>query len=71
MVKGYCQVEGIDFDEMFSSVVKMMSWRILLALGAKYDYEAEHSDVITAFLEAKLKEIVYVEQPHGFINGNC
>ena len=47
-----------------------MSWRILLALGVKYDYEAEYSDVITTFLEAKLKEIVYVKQPYSFINGN-
>ena len=70
VVKGFRQIEGVDFNETFSSVVKSMSWRILLALGAKYDYEIEHSDVVTAFLEAMLKEEVWVEQPHGFTNGN-
>ena len=41
-----------------------------MALRAKYNYEAEYSDVITTFLEAKLKELVYIEQPHGFTNSN-
>jgi len=30
--------------------------KALLALAAKYDYETEQIDVITAFLEAKLNE---------------
>ena len=43
-----------------------MIWKSLLALGAKYDYEIEQLDIITAFLELVMKETVYVEQPHGF-----
>ncbi len=43
-----------------------MIWKSLLALGAKYDHEIEQLDIITAFLESKLKEAVYVEQPYGF-----
>ena len=35
-------------------------------MGAKFDYEIEQLDIITAFLESLMKEIVYVEQPHGF-----
>jgi hypothetical protein len=31
---------------------------MLLALAAKYDYEAEQMNVVTAFLEAHLKEEV-------------
>lgn len=40
--------------------------KALLALTAKYDYEAEQMNVVTAFLEAHLKEEVRVQQPPGF-----
>ena len=66
VVKGFHQIEGIDYDETFASVVKSMIWKSLLALRAKYDYEIEQLDIITAFLESFMKEMVYVEQPHRF-----
>jgi len=40
--------------------------KALLALAAKYDYETEQMDVITAFLEAGLNEEVWVCQPPGY-----
>ena len=70
VVKGYRQIEGIDFDETFSCVLKSNNWRILMSLGAKEDMEIDHVDIITAFLESPLYEEVYVEQPHGFEEGN-
>jgi len=39
---------------------------MLLALAAKYDYEAEQMNVVTAFLEAHLKEEVWVQQSPRF-----
>ena len=35
--KGYAQKEGIDYNEVFSLVVKHSSIRILLALAAQLD----------------------------------
>ena len=70
VVKGFKQIEGLDFNETFSSTVKGAAVRMLIALCAKYDYEMEQSDVTSAFLESHLKEEVWVEQPHGFTNGN-
>lgn len=58
MCQGFRQEEGVDYDETFASVVRSTISKALLALAAKYDYEAEQMDVITAFLEAKLKEEV-------------
>ncbi len=66
VAKGFQQVEGIDYDETFASVVKSMIWKSLLALGAKFDYEIEQLNIITAFLESFMKETVYVKKPHGF-----
>ena len=70
VAKGFEQIEGIDFFDTFSSVVKTASWRVLLAIGTQFDMEIEHSDVDTAYLEAKLQEEVFIEQPHAFKKGN-
>ena len=40
--------------------------RVILALAAQYDLEAEQDDVDSAFLNSHLKEEIYMEQPEGF-----
>ncbi|KAL4561013.1 hypothetical protein LXL04_033173 [Taraxacum kok-saghyz] len=66
VVKGFQQKEGIDFDEIFSLVVKMMSIRVVLGLVASLDLEIEQMDVKTAFLHGDLDEEIYMEQSEGF-----
>ena len=39
VVKGFQQKKGIDFDEIFSPVVKMISIRVILGLVAKLNLE--------------------------------
>eukprot|EP00253_Pinus_taeda_P011180 PITA_11180 len=48
--KGFSQKAGIDFHEIFSPVVKIVSIRIVLALVALLDLELQQLDVKTAFL---------------------
>ena len=35
----FSQVQGVDYDEIFSSVAMLKSVRIMLAIAAFYDYE--------------------------------
>ncbi|GKA81578.1 putative RNA-directed DNA polymerase, partial [Tanacetum coccineum] len=65
-VKGFRQKKGIDFDEIFSPVVKMGSIRVVLGLAASLDLEVEQMDVKTAFLHGDLDKEIYMEQPEGF-----
>ena len=44
VAKGYSQVEGIDFDEIFSPVVKLNSIRFLLSIVSSFDNEVEKLD---------------------------
>ena len=45
VVKGFSKKKGIDFDEIFSPVVKLSSIRIILGLATKQDLEIEQLDV--------------------------
>ncbi|WVY89808.1 hypothetical protein V8G54_035322 [Vigna mungo] len=66
VVKGCNQKKGINFDEIFSPVVKMASIRAILGLATKLDLEIEQLDVKTTFLHGDLEEEIYMKQPEGF-----
>jgi hypothetical protein len=65
--KGYSQVEGIDFSEIFSHVAKLTSIRFILSITVTFDLEVEQMDVKTAFLHGDLKEEIYMKHPEGFV----
>jgi hypothetical protein len=66
VVNGFSQKKGIDFEEIFSPVVKMSSIKVVLDLAANINLEIEQLDVKTAFLHGDLEEEIYMEQPEGF-----
>ncbi|KAL2231326.1 UNVERIFIED_CONTAM: Retrovirus-related Pol polyprotein from transposon TNT 1-94 [Sesamum indicum] len=70
VAKGFTQKEGIDYNEIFSPVVKYTTVRIILALAAHFDWELKQMDVKTAFLHGDLDECIYMRQPVGFIEKN-
>jgi len=66
VAKGFSQVEGIDFNEVFSPMVRYDTAHILIALFTIEGWKMESLDVITAFLYGKLEEEIYMEQPEGY-----
>ena len=66
VVKGFNQKKDIDFEEIFSPMVKMSSIRVALGLVARLNLEVEQLDVKTAFLHGDLEEEIYMQQPEGF-----
>ena len=66
VVKGFSQKKGVDFEEIFSLVVKMSSIRVVLSITVRLNLEFEQMDVKTAFLHGDLKEEIYMEQPERF-----
>ena len=67
VARGFTQREGVDFNEVFSPVVKYSSIRLMLALSAYFDLELEQMDVKTAFLHGSLDEEIFMAQPERFI----
>jgi hypothetical protein len=66
MVKGYSQVEGLDFEETFAPVARLESIRILLVFTTHHDFKIYQMDVKSALLNGSIMEEVYLEQPLGF-----
>ncbi|GJU17851.1 retrovirus-related pol polyprotein from transposon TNT 1-94 [Tanacetum coccineum] len=63
---GSKQEEGIDYDETFYPVARLEAIRIFFAFATYMNFIIYQIDVKSAFLNGKLKEEVYVQQPLGF-----
>ena len=64
---GHRQVEGVNYSETFSSAAKMPTVRVVLANAATQDWEIEHVDVKSAYLNTTLKETIYMKPPRGVL----
>jgi hypothetical protein len=66
VAEGYSQQKEIDYEEIFSPVVRHTSIVAVLTLVAHYDMVLEQMDVKTTFLHGDLEEQIYMKQPEGF-----
>jgi hypothetical protein len=71
VARGDEQLEGIDFTETFSPVVKWSTMRTVVSMAAMRGWPILHLDVKCAFLNGDLAEQVYVFQPPGFIQSGA
>lgn len=67
VAQGFRQQYGVDYNETFAPTLHGASLRILLATVTALDYDLTQMDVETAyaFLNATLKEDVYITLPKG------
>ena len=67
VAQGFTQKYGTDFEETFCPVVRQESLHFLMALSVQHGLTLHQIDVTTAFLNGKLEEEVYMQQPNGFV----
>nr|GEU56310.1 hypothetical protein [Tanacetum cinerariifolium] len=68
VARGYCQEEGINFEESFASVARLKAIRSFLPFAAYKNMVVYQMDVQTAFLNGNLREEIS-QSPRGiFIN---
>jgi hypothetical protein len=66
VIKGFKQIYGVDYDETFAPVARYESLKIVLAMSTILDMEVHQMDVCTAFLNGKLEEEIFMQEPEGY-----
>jgi len=64
--QGYSQIFGKDYYDTYAPVARLSSLRLVYSLSVVYGAELYMLDVNTAFLNASLKEDVYINPPAGY-----
>ena len=60
-------MEGVNYTETFSAAAKMPTIHVVLANAAHQDWEIKHVDVKSAYLNAPLKEVIFMRPPRGVL----
>lgn len=66
VARGFSQLYGEHYDEVFAPVVKHETIRGLLLVAAHRKLHVRHLDVKSAYLNGELEEEIFLEQPEGF-----
>ncbi|XP_021298835.1 uncharacterized protein LOC110427623 [Herrania umbratica] len=67
MVMGFSQQASIDYQETSTTVARIDTIRLLVALSVAIGFKLFHVDVKSAFLNGKLEEEIYIEQSPKFV----
>jgi hypothetical protein len=70
VARGFTQKEEIDYEETFSPIAKYTSIRTIISLASVLGWKLHQMDVKTTFLNGKIEQEVFVEQPDGFVLHN-
>jgi hypothetical protein len=70
VARGFIQKEGIDYEETFALEAMYTSIRTIIALAFVLGWKLYQMDVKTTFLNGKIEQEVFVEQPNGFVLHN-
>ena len=64
--RGDRQVYGIHFVDTYAQVAKLDTIRVFLALVVKFEMHTLQGDVPSAYVKAKLTDVIYMKQVPGF-----
>jgi hypothetical protein len=70
LARGFTQKEEIDYEDAFSLVARYTSIRTIIALASVLGWKLHQMDIKTKFLNGKIEQEVFVEQPYGFVLHN-
>lgn len=68
VVRGFSQKYAEDYEETFSPVAKMISFRVVLAIAASHDWKLWQLGVKNAFLYGELDKDIYMDQPPRYVS---
>jgi hypothetical protein len=66
VARGFSQVKGVNVFETYASTLSLSSLRLMISIAGHLNFKINSVDVESAFLEAKLDELVYLSIPDGY-----
>ncbi|KAE8190467.1 hypothetical protein CF336_g5060 [Tilletia laevis] len=66
VAQGFSQTPGVDYDETYAPVTRLVTIHTLLALAVYLGWHVHQLGVVTAYLYGKLKSPIYMRQPPLF-----
>ena len=72
VARGFTQIYGVNYFDTYSPVAKLSSFRAILAIAARNDWEIESFDFDGAYLNGELNadEVIYMQAPPGVSPGD-
>lgn len=67
VAKGYAQRFGVDYNEVYAPVARWDTIHMIIATAASKNWIIYQLEIKSAFLHGELQEVVYVDQPQGFV----
>jgi hypothetical protein len=66
VIKGWQQIQGIDYNEIFAPISKLITLHLLLAMYSSYNWKICHLDIVMPFLNLKIdNDDIYIELPNS------
>jgi hypothetical protein len=64
VIQGFQQIKDKDYDETYAPVSTLTTFRMMMACAARFDWQVDDMDVVTAFLNPEIdKDNVYMVLP--------
>jgi hypothetical protein len=70
VANGQRQQYGLDYSETFTPTSNMATIRTVLAMAAQNDWEIHQIDIKSAYLNATLRDDIYMRAPPGYLKQN-
>jgi hypothetical protein len=69
VAQGFSQIPGQDFFATHAPVMRLETFRLLIAITARLDLELHQVDVVGAYLNSPLQEDIFMRQAPGYEDG--
>ena len=66
VARGFLQIYGLNYTDTYAPMSRMTSIRALMFFCANFGFLAHQLDVTTAYLNATVDTVIFMEQPKGF-----
>ena len=70
IVRNFNQIQNIDYDEIFSSTLRLKLLRMLFVFATHFDYEIKQINVSNAYFKKNLKKIIYMKIFENYVISN-